>query len=261
MFMKLLLLLLPLCAVVWVGCTGVDGAPGQPGLTGPIGPPGPALAAKIIGYVQAVDGPDYPSPNSSRNDSVIVVLEGTTLRAVSDVNGRWEIDSAKTGTYVISFSKPGYGTVKLNSVQVVGGGTLFLDPGVVDIVVTRIAPYVLMTVELHADTANVTLSGTVSDTTGHLDNVIAFFGKSDSSSASSLTADLQQEFLTVAGTDSFFTQIPKSAFAAAGFSTGSTVFVTVYGFNPCMQYTDIASGRQVVPTLSVPPQKTSLVLP
>ncbi len=56
------------------------------------------------------------------NDSVLVVIEGTHYSALTDTNGNWQIDSLSTGTYSISFSKPGYSTWKNTSYSFIGGG-------------------------------------------------------------------------------------------------------------------------------------------
>jgi hypothetical protein len=53
---------------------------------------------------------------------VLVQVEGTSFSAITDTGGNWEIKNLPTSTYSISFSKPGYLTIKNTSFQFVGGG-------------------------------------------------------------------------------------------------------------------------------------------
>jgi hypothetical protein len=56
--------------------------------------------------------------------NVLVQVEGTSLSAISDSVGNWVIHDLPTQTYIIAFSKTGYGTLKNTSFSFIGGGSV-----------------------------------------------------------------------------------------------------------------------------------------
>lgn len=70
---------------------------------------------------------DYVGDIEEDCSGVLIEVEGASplAQATSDVNGDFKIDNLETGLYDIVFSKEGYGTVKMPSVQFVGGNIPF----------------------------------------------------------------------------------------------------------------------------------------
>ncbi|MDP4231264.1 MAG: carboxypeptidase-like regulatory domain-containing protein [Bacteroidota bacterium] len=58
---------------------------------------------------------------------VYVLAEGTSISAVSDTGGNWILHDLPSRTYVLSFSKAGYGTMKNTSFSFLAGGTVPYD--------------------------------------------------------------------------------------------------------------------------------------
>ncbi len=56
---------------------------------------------------------------------VTVTIGTLVFRGVSNPDGTWKIEGLPTGTYTVSFSKPGFGIYKVFSYQFVGGGMTY----------------------------------------------------------------------------------------------------------------------------------------
>ncbi|GEM_PF-5592037 len=80
----------------------------------------PSETANIVGRVMLL-GPGYRQFTPPYN-GVQIKMEGTSFSALSDSNGYYSFTGVPTGTYNVSFTKPGYGTVRWMSATVTGGG-------------------------------------------------------------------------------------------------------------------------------------------
>jgi hypothetical protein len=85
------------------------------------GPPGPALRGNLIGMFSLVFD-QFGKPMTDKS-GIEALVEGTTpeKKAITDASGRFIIEDLPTGTYNLIFSKPGFQTVKIFSLQFVGG--------------------------------------------------------------------------------------------------------------------------------------------
>ena len=61
------------------------------------------------------------SSASSDNSGVLVTIEGASLKTVTNANGEFSFENVPTGIYDIVFTKDGFGTNKLVSLQFIGG--------------------------------------------------------------------------------------------------------------------------------------------
>jgi len=93
------------------------GCKGKNGDTGPSGPTGQTIKGDLSGTINLYD--DNGKQNNSSGASV--QLEGTSYIALTDSAGKWLLTNVPMGTYVLSFSKPGYATTKEMSYKFVGG--------------------------------------------------------------------------------------------------------------------------------------------
>ncbi|HET9135864.1 MAG TPA: carboxypeptidase-like regulatory domain-containing protein [Candidatus Kapabacteria bacterium] len=68
---------------------------------------------------------DSTARQLSDASGAIVHLEGTTLTATTDAEGMWSFKDLPSRTYSISFTKPGFDTMRNTSYQFLGGGTVY----------------------------------------------------------------------------------------------------------------------------------------
>lgn len=95
------------------------GCEGPAGPAGPIGPAGSLLSGDILGRILIYDSLNVATDNSG----ALIKIDGTTHSTLSDSTGKWKFKGVKSGTYVITCSKPGFSTDKNISFQFVGGDT------------------------------------------------------------------------------------------------------------------------------------------
>jgi Carboxypeptidase regulatory-like domain len=71
-----------------------------------------------------------------RNDAVRVTVKGTMplIEAVTDTNGRYQLDGLRAGNYLLTFSRPGYGAYEQEFMLAAAGGN---QP----VLVTQVGPY------------------------------------------------------------------------------------------------------------------------
>ena len=95
---------------------------GPAGANGTNGTNGPLLTGDITGFVRPLD--EFGNILLDKS-GVTATLENTNplVTATSDANGKFTLTGVKTGTYNITLSKAGYGTMKLISVSHAGGST------------------------------------------------------------------------------------------------------------------------------------------
>jgi hypothetical protein len=97
-----------MAATALCGCSG----------TGPTGPR--PTTGTLVGYA-------YLLPNcgfATTHEGVLVTVEGTSRSTSSDTTGRWEFADLPPGTYVLAFTKPGYGAYKASLPVLIGRVTV-----------------------------------------------------------------------------------------------------------------------------------------
>ena len=222
------------------------------------GPAGPALTGKITGYIYAVDDHNTFLDRSG----VKIELQGTGISTVSDQTGRWVLGCVKTGIYTVVFSKSGFGTYKLYSLQFVGGGDLYLDPdGAATI--AKLPSYTVTSLQVQfPDSLNVELSGTVSDTTSWTRGVIVYIGKANLTSSDPVTNLFEIAGFTNPNANTFQITYPKSTFINQGLSIGGTVYLAAYAWSyAATSYRDPVSARIVQPSVGRASVTANFVMP
>lgn len=79
----------------------------------------------VIGFVKLYSDSD---PDLSDFSGVFATLEKTNISSTSDVTGKFVFEGVKPGTYDITLTKPGFGTVKYFSFSFSGGPAPGLIP-------------------------------------------------------------------------------------------------------------------------------------
>ncbi|HEX8329937.1 MAG TPA: carboxypeptidase-like regulatory domain-containing protein [Hymenobacter sp.] len=228
------------------GCKGKDGDPG------PAGPAGPSLTGGIVGFMDTMDEFGV----TQAKNGVTVTLENVTpaVTVTTDASGRYELANVKSGTYTMVYTKPGYGTIKVQGYPHVGGsqpsflytrqlmgvsGTTVTSTAVGPIQGTGANRYRLITAALANPSQSINrglrahmflgTSATVTSATG-----VSYFSGSSNGS-----------------TSDFYMEGP--ALNQQGFASGSTVYAIIYGAPYGYgedSYTDIMTGRRVYTCLN-----------
>jgi len=98
----------------------INGCEGQEGSQGEQGSPGPLLVGNLEGICSLID--EYGIPVDD-NSGITISIDNTDYTTETDAEGYWLLENLSTGTYSISFSKPGFCLSKEVDYQFVGGGT------------------------------------------------------------------------------------------------------------------------------------------
>ena len=243
------------------GCKGEKGdigslGPGGP--TGPPGPPGPTLTGTIRGFVtlRKENGTFDPIRNK-----VSVLIEGTAITDTSDSTGRWQLDSVSSGSYTIAFSRPGYSTMKYFGLQFIGNGEMYLYPTLLQATSFNVTSILIF----RSPTATI-LNGTISSASADGRLVYLYISKSNTVSSTNFT------YLSIVqvkpNLTAFSDTLTRTAMNAAGFPSGTTMYIAAYGMNidyPALShaysYIDPVTGQEVIASLSEIPRFISAQVP
>jgi len=219
-----------------------DGATGPAGATGPNGP---SLSGTLEGYVDLFD--QYGSLMSNAS-GVYITIAGKTGTDSTSAGGMFT-KSLSTGTYELDLAKTGYGSLKVPSLNFVGGGTQYIAG---HLQLTQPASFSLST----ATSATVTVGGasavsvtvTPSSTDTKARKVICFLSTSSSVSyaPSSYVGTVLINIPANATTGSG--NITTAVANSIGITTGTTMYVAAYPIsvsNGASTYGDIATGKTV----------------
>lgn len=229
------------------GCKGKDGDPGPAGTAGPAGPAGPTgpagqnLTGNLFGFVAPFD--EYG--NAIPKNGVSVTLEGVTPAATvtTDANGRYEFTSLRNGTYNLAFNRSGLALVRRLGVAHVGGDQpTFLGTSSISAPSTTTVGPVSVT---NVSSAGVSLSIPFSNPGMPAGNFARF---AIYASANSGTTAANGTLLTTfsSSTSPLNVTFSKATFNSAGFASGTTVYVVVYGAPAVLTgYNDPLTGRVV----------------
>lgn len=246
-------------ALITISLLVIQSCKKDAGSIGPQGPAGPVLTGNLFGFVDLLD--QYGNKLITHNDSILVSLDGTGKTCMTDANGKYRFDSLNTGIYNLTFSKPGYGNMRLLTQQFTGGGDVDRDTKM-----SIIPSFSVSTITATVDTANVTLTGTLSIADTRLRTSALFLG-----STSAVSNDPANYLITYskqttnANLNTFTLKIPLSELQTQGFGSGSTLYFAAYGasasFTTSSAYEDFVTGRAYLNGLSTTASTTSIVLP
>lgn len=237
----------------------ISGCKKESGPAGAQGPAGPVLTGNLFGFVDLLD--QYGNKIITGNDNILVTLDGTSKTNLTDANGKYHFDSLTTGVYNLTFSKTGFGNTRLLTQQFVGGGDV--DRDIKMSIVPNFSVYVLTAV---VDTANVTLTGTLSSSDTRIRTAALFLGATSAVSSNPANYLLSYTKQTNnANLNGFTVKIPLADLGNAGFVSGSTLYFSAYGaaagYASSSAYEDLNTGRSYFNALSAGASTTSIVLP
>jgi hypothetical protein len=224
------------------GCTK-EGPEGPAGPTGPPGTSGSTLKGSLVGWVTLYDQFGTMIDDKS---GVTVAIDGTVppATAITNTLGRYQIDSLKTGTYEIVFSKTGYATRRA-LLAFLGGTKPYIYSSYISQSCTTLPTN--LSVTYYSSTA-VTIACTVAPAipSGSLRVVRVFYGKTPTVSGTNYLTS--SGYSTSSTSFSVTTSINKNYFPS-----GSTMYVIAYG-DSYNSYTimDLTTGLGIYATLNSP---------
>ena len=207
--------------------------------------PDPITKANITGSVNLYD----EGTTQIDNSNMTVKVEGTTpsISATTDANGDFILADVPFGTYTILYEKSGFGTFKKFDIEHVNNATAILNtPSIGEISTTQIT-------NLQANVSgNVIIISVTTNPAGSNGNTryVRYFLSTDSNVSNEnytyfspgLVSQINPKEITLSNND----------LTSAGFSTGETVFVKVYGDSFWSnEYDDLDLGRNVFPNLNM----------
>lgn len=207
--------------------------------------PDPITKANITGSVNLYD----EGTTQNDNSNMTVKVEGTTpaISATTDANGDFTLSDVPFGTYTILYEKSGFGTFKKFDIEHENNATAILNtPSIGEISTTQIT-----NLEANVSGNDIIISVTTNPA-GSNGNTryVRYFLSTDSNVSSEnytyfspgLVSQINPKEITLSNND----------LTSAGFSTGETVFVKVYGDSFWSnEYNDPDLGRNVFPNLNM----------
>ena len=207
--------------------------------------PDPITKANITGSVNLYD----EGTTQIDNSNMTVKVEGTTpaISATTDANGDFTLSDVPFGTYTILYEKSGFGTFKKFDIEHENNATAILNtPSIGEISTTQIT-----NLEANVSGNDIIISVTTNPA-GSNGNTryVRYFLSTDSNVSSEnytyfspgLVSQINPKEITLSNND----------LTSAGFSTGETVFVKVYGDSFWSnEYNDPDLGRNVFPNLNM----------
>lgn len=240
---KISLMVVAACAVIFVSCSKT----GPAGSSGATGPAGPSLSGTLEGYVELYD--QYGilvSPASSAS----VTIPGRTDTSVTSATGMFTVNNLTTGTYELDFAKPGYGNMKVVSLNFVGGGTQYIQN---HISMAQPPSFTLSGVTLNSVGGTITASVTASSTDTKGRSVILFLSNAAGVSSSPANYLGYTTLSIAAGTANGAGAIKAATLNGAGIVSGNTLYVAAYPISAntsASVYADIATGKQIFNNIS-----------
>ncbi len=249
------------------GCKGKDGDPGPagatgaPGTAGAPGPTGQNLTGNITGFVNPVD--EFGSPVAKAGVTVTVDNLTPAVSATTDVDGRYTLLNVPSGTYNLTYSRPGLATFKRFAFGHIGGA-----------VASYLGTFTLsqvsqLLVGLSASTfanSNINIGLSFSSAPPRTSFPVALFA-SLSPNLTPLTGTplVVTNFTTTPATTNYQAafSVGRANLNNAGFPSGSTIYLAAYGSTSSTSaYVDPATGRVVYPALNpVPSNVVAVTVP
>ncbi|HXD91582.1 MAG TPA: carboxypeptidase-like regulatory domain-containing protein [Bacteroidia bacterium] len=242
---------------------------GTTGPAGATGPAGPSLTGNTQGVVSLYDvgGSKQLSATLQAGDSLIITNSSTNavMKTVTSSTGAFAFNNLNTGTYNITVSKPGYGKVMSQGVQILGGGSTDRNFALSVIPTTTITAAVANdTTYIGGGAGTPTVAVNYVKTRGYVPvstsetTVMVFVSMPGVSSTNSTVGNWSANYTaTVApGSTKFSISIPTSSLYDLGFVSGNTVYFAAYiigGNTGASSYVDWTTGQTVYTALSSTP--------
>ena len=257
-------------------CTKEQGVPGPAGPQGPAGASGKGSAtdtASIVGDLRIYD--EFSNPLSDYSGVVVTLIGGPQqLTATTNTLGHYIFSGIATGTYDLTFQKPGYGTMKIFGLSHFGGGTL---PTTAEFVVmlqipVKTAPntFTLITNNSSSTTFDLVLDTSSLTYVQIPEDFLVFIGRDAKVGPSNYDIVLKYEDYPDGGggyTVNFSKSFPI-VYIPPAITTGTTLYAVAYTYNQNVHipgqpqgseayglasyYMDPATGKYVYPNISQP---------
>ena len=256
-----------LCAAALLtGCAGKDGDPGPAGATGatgatgpagPTGPAAPVLTGSIIGFVNSYDESGSPVSKSG----VTVTIDNTTpaITATTNADGKFEFSAVKAGTYNLSFTRSGYGTIRRFGLAHVGGDqpTYLGVYSISQAATSKIESFTFGTT-VASNYINYTVSMKDLPVSSPTARFIIFVNNTETVSSSNALYSTSWS----SSSNSVSAYLYKSSLNSSGMASGNVAYAIVYPMpNFSTTYQDATTGRTVYTNLGTPSAVVRFIVP
>ena len=218
----------------------------------------PLLTGSISGFVDL-----YEEDGSQINDKsgVRVSIEGRNNFAFTNTEGRYHLENVSAGIFNIVYEKEGFGLNKIIAREFVGGGDAFIN----SIQLMKLPSFNVTSLNISTvlGSADLTISGNISNVQSYSRYVISFFGKSENVSndpQNYLMATHIYVYKDSASFTSSWSNLNESLLAV-GFNSGETIYVAAYSSSLTYSYTpDPITGRLFYYNVGSLPAKANFML-
>ncbi len=217
------------------------------------------IPGTMVGYVNFIDSAyeSWVYKVEGHLSGVHVALDGTQFQAVTDTSGKWIMTNVPAGTYSITYTKPGYASVKNISHSFVGNGTDYVGEVIMDQVPILHITLILKPFEdYHAPDSTVVPLGTAplacdvpewSNSNGYEGMLqwCIFFSNTDQIDPNNPNSYL---FQTIFQSAEYNISIYKNTFHTLGFKTDDKVYCVAYALTYQCQYDyylDLNSNKKI----------------
>jgi hypothetical protein len=181
------------------------------------------------------------------NSNLTVTVEGTSKSSTTDAAGDFVLSNVAFGTYTLVYEKAGYGTFKKYDVEHRNGNTIITQTtSLGEVSTTQVTA-----LEATVDGNDVVLSITT-DPPGSIGNkrYIRYFLSTDSDVSS--TNNSYYSGVILSENNPLNLRLTASTLSDAGFSSGQTVYVKVYGDSFWSnEYDDPDLDRRIFPNINM----------
>jgi hypothetical protein len=219
----------------------------------------PALSGTLTGFVTTYDQYGFKVLSDISGVSVHI-SDGAHDSSTTNASGQYTFSNLSTGSYNISYSKAGYGTVNAYDYGFTGGGTLNRNASI-----SKIPSFSLYNVTDTIETVSTELGVLIRgvDTADQVARSFTVFGSASSAVSSSPGSYTYANTGTIkAGQTTWSLFITSEELHENGLASGSTVYFMVYPYSTgAPTYADPTTGRTTYTALGTPATVLSIVIP
>lgn len=208
-------------------------------------PPNPITSANIIGSVNLYD----EGTSQIENSGMTVKLEGTSFSVTTDIQGDFTLTNVPFGTYTITYEKAGFGTFKkFNLAHTNTGSSTIISetPSIGEMSSTEIT-----NLSVTANPSNIIISATTNPAGNNANRRYVRYFLSENANVSNEDYRFYSQGL-ISQINPYDINLSQDDLISAGFTTGQTVYIKVYGDSFWSnEYDDPNLQRKVFPNLNM----------
>ena len=208
-------------------------------------PPNPITSANIIGSVNLYD----EGTSQIENSGMTVKLEGTSFSVTTDIQGDFTLTNVPFGTYTITYEKAGFGTFKkFNLAHTNTGSSTIISetPSIGEMSSTEITNLSVTT-----NPSNIIISATTNPAGNNANRRYVRYFLSENANVSNEDYRFYSQGL-ISQINPYDINLSQDDLISAGFTTGQTVYIKVYGDSFWSnEYDDPNLQRKVFPNLNM----------